>query len=212
MKDSISGWDDWAKALGEAYDDWHEMRLSELHGFATGLLCVVRSPSGDQWNQVFEASFFDPMPSELLDFFAQEAEDLTAELTDLEDVYEFSPLLPDDSHALVVRFLALKDWANGFLTGFGSSGARPSPADTEMLRSLATLARFEVDEEGLEESEASEETMDAALADFEALYEFARMVPVALANPSRLIPVEKIPMLGGLSQIDPSIPKPQGFS
>ena len=87
-----------------------------------------------------------------------------------------------------------------------------SPADTEMLRSLATLARFEVDEEGLEESEASEETMDAALADFEALYEFARMVPVALANPSRLIPVEKIPMLGGLSQIDPSIPKPQGFS
>ena len=212
MKDSISGWDDWARELGEAYDDWHEMRLSELHGFTAGLLCVVQNPSPEQWNQVFEASFYDPMPSELLEFFASEADDLAAELSDLEDIYEFNPLLPDDSHALIVRFLALKDWANGFLTGYGSSGARPSAADTEMLRSLATLARFEVDEEELDEREASEETINAALADFEGLFEFARMVPVALANPARLIPVEKIPLLGGLSQSDPTIPKPQSFS
>ena len=33
--------------------------------------------------------------------------------------YAYTPLVPDDEHDLYERVTALKQWANGFMTGFG---------------------------------------------------------------------------------------------
>lgn len=199
MNDAISGFNDWAEALTQAYNDWHEMSLSELHGFATGLCCVVAAPTADEWQQVFEGGFVAPMPDALLEFFTEEAADIHEQLKDTDDAYEFEPLLPDESHALVQRINALAAWADGFLTGFGLTGVSPRADEVELLKNLQKLGRLKTEEDdSLLLEELADEDTDSD-NDFEELLEFARIVPVSMSSKGKFRQVSQLPIVAGLT-------------
>ena len=107
MDDYLSGWQDWH----ENFADWQDISLSELHGILTGVLSVCDAPKASEqqlWQMLFSELSFTEFEPSMLEFLAEEAEDLVATLTDDEDSYQFMPLLPDDEHALYERLMALK--------------------------------------------------------------------------------------------------------
>ena len=43
MNDHLSGWTDWQ----EAFTDWTDISISELHGLMTGLMTACDAPTAD---------------------------------------------------------------------------------------------------------------------------------------------------------------------
>lgn len=84
--------------------------------------------------------------------------------------------MPDDEHELSERFLALKDWAGGFITGLGVAEVALTADEREQVADLAKIASIRPDEE--DEFDGDEE-------EYLYLFEFARMVPVSLSNRKR---------------------------
>ena len=116
MNDDISGWNDWSKAFA----DWTDVTISELHGLMTGLMTVCHAPAKiEDWEQLLTELSFSLPNEAALTLLAEEAEDTSFQLKDKDDAYQYSPLVPDDEHDLYERVMALKEWANGFMTGFG---------------------------------------------------------------------------------------------
>ena len=79
--------------------------------------------------------------------------------------------MPDDEHDLSERFLALKDWAGGFITGLGVAEVALSKDEREQITDLAKIASIRPDEN---------EQFDGDEEEYLHLFEFARMIPVAL--------------------------------
>ena len=203
MNDNISGWNTWLTA----FDDWTDVSISEVHGLMTGLMTACNAPDEQVWAKVFEELSFAPLPDEALTLLTEEAEDTVFQLKDKDDAYSYTPLIPDDEHDLYERVMALKQWANGFMTGFGITDCGLSGDENEMLSDLAKIGgiRLEYDEkfEGGEES-------------YLHIYEFARMVPVSFATRTRK-PVKDIALIAGLAidakttkelQAEGKLPKP----
>jgi hypothetical protein len=103
--------------------------------------------------------------------------------------------------------MALKQWSNGFMTGFGITDCNLSSEENEMLSDLAKIGGIRLEEE--EDFEGGEES-------YLYIYEFARMVPVSFATRKRK-PVKDIALIAGLSinakttkelQAEGKLPKP----
>lgn len=124
---------------------------AEGHGCLSGALCVSADYSLDRW-------LAEIVPAEDETEAGRVAEEVRQPLSLLfsdtvgalrGDAMEFEPLLPDDDVPLEQRTLALSQWCQGFLYGFGS--ARQLRADElpnsidEVLRDLADISRAEVD-------------------------------------------------------------------
>lgn len=199
VDDAISGFNDWTEALKAAYNTWHDMSLSELHGFATGVCCVVNAPTESEWQNIFTNGFVAPMPKELLAFFTEEAADIHEQLKDIDDAYEFEPLLPDESHALIKRINALATWADGFLTGYGLTGSTPQPDEVELLKNLQKLGRLKSEEEDSVLLDELADNDSDSNDDFEELLEFARIVPVSLSSKGKFRSVSQLPIIAGLT-------------
>ena len=185
MNDNISGWNTWLTA----FDDWTDVSISEVHGLMTGLMTACDAPDEKVWAKVFEELSFAPLPEPALTLLAEEAEDTVFQLKDKDDAYSYTPLVPDDEHDLYERVMALKQWANGFMTGFGITDCRLSSEENEMLTDLAKIGAIRL-EDG-EEYEGGEES-------YLYIYEFARMVPVSFATRQRK-PVKDIALISGLA-------------
>ena len=145
MNDNISGWNTWLAAL----DDWTDVSISEVHGLMTGLMTACNAPDEPVWAKVFEELSFAPLPDAALTLLTEEAEDIVFQLKDKDDAYAYMPLVPDDEHDLYERVMALKQWANGFMTGFGITDCGLSAEENEMLSDLAKIGgiRLEDDED-----------------------------------------------------------------
>ena len=137
----------------------------------------------------------------------EEAEDTVFQLKDKEDAYSYTPLVPDDEHDLYERVMALKQWANGFMTGFGITDCALSSEENEMLSDLAKIGGIRLEDD--EDFEGGEES-------YLYIYEFARMVPVSFATRQRK-PVKDIALIAGLAinakttkelQAEGKLPKP----
>lgn len=185
MNDNISGWNDWQQAI----EDWSDVSISELHGLMTGLMTVCHAPDEAVWAQVLEELSFAPLPEAALTLLTEEAEDTVFQLKDQDEAYAFSPLVPDDEHDLLERILALKQWSNGFMTGFGVSDCRISADENEMLSDLAKIGAIRLEDE--DDFEGGEES-------YLQLFEFARMVPVSLATRKRKA-VKELSLIAGLA-------------
>ncbi|WP_169392385.1 MULTISPECIES: UPF0149 family protein [Psychrobacter] len=185
MNDNISGWNDWQIAI----EDWSDVSISELHGLMTGLMTVCHAPDEAVWAQVLEELSFAPLPEAALTLLTEEAEDTVFQLKDQDEAYAFSPLVPDDEHDLLERILALKQWSNGFMTGFGVSDCRISADENEMLSDLAKIGAIRLEDE--DDFEGGEES-------YLQLFEFARMVPVSLATRKRKA-VKELSLIAGLA-------------
>ena len=185
MNDNISGWNTWLTA----FDDWTDVSISEVHGLMTGLMTACNAPDEAVWAQVFEELSFGALPEPALTLLAEEAEDIVFQLKDKDDAYSYTPLVPDDEHDLYERVMALKQWANGFMTGFGITDCGISADENEMLSDLAKIGGIRLEEDEI--FEGGEES-------YLHVYEFARMVPVSFATRQRK-PVKELPLIAGLA-------------
>ncbi len=194
MNDNISGWNTWLTA----FEEWNDVTISELHGFMTGLMIACDAPDEQGWATVLDELSFAPLPEPALTLLTEEAEDTVFQLKDKDDAYAFAPLVPDDEHDLYERVMALKQWANGFMTGFGITDCRLTVEENEMLTDLAKIGAIRLEDE--EDFEGGEES-------YLHIYEFARMVPVSFATRKRK-PVKDIALIAGLA-IDAKTTKEQ---
>ncbi|MBB3107031.1 hypothetical protein FHS24_001548 [Psychrobacter luti] len=185
MNDNISGWNTWLTA----FDDWTDVSISEVHGLMTGLMTACDAPDEQVWAKVFEELSFAPLPDEALTLLTEEAEDTVFQLKDKDDAYSYTPLVPDDEHDLYERVMALKQWANGFMTGFGITDCSLSSDENEMLSDLAKIGGIRLEDD--EDFEGGEES-------YLHIYEFARMVPVSFATRKRKA-VKDIALIAGLA-------------
>lgn len=194
MSDYLSGFTDWS----EAFSDWTDVSISELHGLMTGFVCAVKPPSADEWRTLLgELSFAIPS-DRAVELLAEYGEDVSFELKDQDDAYEFAPLVPDDEHELAERFIALKQWAGGFITGVGVADMYLGKDELDLLADLSKIASVRLDFEDFESdtvSKTDDGNDDNDIEDFDdetsgeselemqyfELYEFARMVPISLA-------------------------------
>ena len=117
------------------------------------------------------------------------AEDVSFALKDQDDAYAYEPLVPDDEHDLSERFMALKDWAGGFITGLGVVDMVFDEDEHEQIADLAKIASIRPDEN--EEFAGDEE-------EYLYLFEFARMVPVSLYRKNRKF-IKELALIKGLS-------------
>jgi uncharacterized protein YgfB (UPF0149 family) len=127
-----------------------QVAAAESHGCLCGALCTTPDYTVERW--LDELVAIDPddhdvelpasdAPLRLL--FADTVRALRG------DEMEFEPLLPDDEEPLEQRALALAQWCQGFLYGFGTG--KPVRADDlkgqvdEILKDLSHIARATVD-------------------------------------------------------------------
>lgn len=192
MNDYISGWNDWTEALA----DWHDVSISELHGFVTGILTVCDAPKAEVWQTLLTELSFSELEQNALQLVSTEAEDIVALLVDEQDSYQFTPLLPDDEHPLYERLIALKDWSNGFLTGFGMTGSALRIEEQPLFNDLAKIGALRIDEhdEALQSNDNPE-----GEANYMELVEFVRMIPVSVSTGRVRKLVEKLPMIAGFA-------------
>lgn len=203
MNDNISGWNTWV----EAFEDWTDVSVSEIHGLMTGLMTACNAPDEQGWATILEELSFAPLPDAALTLLTEEAEDTVFQLKDKDDAYAYTPLVPDDDHDLYERVIALKQWANGFMTGFGISDCRISAEENEMLMDLAKIGGIRLEDD--EDFEGGEES-------YIYIYEFVRMIPVSFATRQRKS-VKELALIAGLKmdakttkelQAEGKLPKP----
>ncbi|OLF38998.1 UPF0149 family protein [Psychrobacter sp. Cmf 22.2] len=203
MNDNISGWNTWSNTI----EDWTDVSISELHGLMTGLMTACNAPNEQEWATVLAELSFAPLPDAALTLLAEEGEDTVFQLKDKDDAYAYMPLVPDDEHSLYERVIALKQWANGFMTGFGITDCGLTAEENEMLSDLAKIGAIRLEED--EEYEGGEES-------YLYIYEFARMIPVSFATRKRK-PVKELALISGLAidakttkelQAEGKLPKP----
>jgi len=132
---------------------------AEVHGCLVGLLAAGHDPEPgaglNALNEALELDLHGELADEVMQLYAQCNEAL------VEDVFDFSPLLADESHELAVRTESLADWCRGFLTGFArtiataGTGGETLPGDsTEILRDFAAMAQASTDEHDEDDDEA----------------------------------------------------------
>lgn len=116
---------------------------AELHGTLTGMLCVDRRLTSEQWISHALGDEADDLSSadvQLLDALC----DLTRSLL-ANDEYPFDLFLPDEDSSLSIRTEALADWCQGFLYGLGyAMGDAEWPGDcTELLQDIQQISRLD---------------------------------------------------------------------
>ncbi|ELA09768.1 hypothetical protein MOMA_05180 [Moraxella macacae 0408225] len=207
MNDYLSGWQDWHEAL----QDWHDVSVSELHGLITGVLSVCDAPTPKLWQALLTELSFTELEPKALKLISEEGEDLAALLTDDEDSYQFLPLLPDDEHPLYERLQALKNWANGYLTGFGVTDSALRSLENTLFHDLAKVGALRIDvfDENLQGNDNPEGELQ-----YMELLEFVRMIPVSVANGRVRKSVAKLPLIAGfaMTQAIGKTPKNQPVS
>lgn len=156
MADSaISLFDQWERWLMQ-----EQMIISaaELHGMLSGLLASGQQATGREWLPTLIGLIHDE--AELSPRLKTKIERLGQQVrADLEcPDLSFEPLLPPDAAPLNDRIIALTEWAQCFLVGFGMNQQNLQKASADLqeaLRDLAEIARLAPEAVADEESERS---------------------------------------------------------
>jgi len=154
MAESMAGlFEQWERWLAQ-----EEVILSaaELHGMLTGLLASGQRAAGKDWLPVLadlahDGNTFSPTFTSQLELLAERIRsDLgCAELS-------FQPLLPSDDEPIVERLVAVTEWTQCFLVGFGVNQQNLAKASDDLregIQDMAEIARLEPEAVEDEESE-----------------------------------------------------------
>ncbi|MGP1607184.1 MAG: UPF0149 family protein [Moraxella sp.] len=185
MNDDFSGFSDWQAA----FDDWHDISISELHGLIAAVMTTCLPANKDVWAMLFDELCLSRPDDDALELISQYAEDISFELKDQDDAYAFTPLVPDDEHDLSERFLALKNWAGGFITGLGISEIALSQDEQAQIRDLLKIASIRPDDD---------DKFDGDEEEYLHLFEFVRFIPVLLYRKNHK-KIKDLPIIKGLS-------------
>jgi uncharacterized protein YgfB (UPF0149 family) len=170
---------------------------AESHGCLCGALCTTQQYPVESWLDELapdadEVADEDPADDRatLRLLFADTVRALRG------DEMEFQLLLPDDDAALMERALALSQWCQGFLYGFGTAGAVPreqlSGEVEEVLRDLTHISQAsvetgaEAEEEELAYAEIVEYVRAGVQLIHDELIELRAAGDAAPPDPSRL--------------------------
>ena len=170
---------------------------AESHGCLCGALCTTQQYPVESWLDELapdadENSVADPADDRatLRLLFADTVRALRG------DEMEFQLLLPDDDAALMERALALSQWCQGFLYGFGTGQpvARDelTPEVEEVLRDLTHISQASVETgaDAEEEEQAYAEIVEYVRAGVQLIHDELLEVRVAgvqaPVDPSRL--------------------------
>lgn len=160
---------------------------AESHGCLCGALCTTSDYPFARWLEeivpesegVEEAPVAQHEPLQML--FSDTLNALRG------DQMEFEPLLPDDDISLTQRAVALSQWCQGFLYGFGTGEARgdgelPTTV-AEILRDFTHIGRASVQLE--EESESEEEAYSEVLEYVRAAVQLVHDELIPVRTPDR---------------------------
>lgn len=153
----------------------HGQRFSpaELHGLLVGHSCAGAGFATPAWLENAAQLFDGEIPASLQPALTGLQDMLKSEIS-TDDCMAITLLLPGDDDSLAERSLALGQWCQGFLSGFGSSiGDRKLSAEArEILEDYVAVAQISAaDDEP--ETEADE-------ASFMEVSEYLRMTAVFL--------------------------------
>ncbi|WP_328701295.1 UPF0149 family protein [Cellvibrio polysaccharolyticus] len=147
---------------------------SELQGLLCGKLCGGANLTEVSW--LLEAV-------EFLDFTSAPDEKVRHLLTrlfhatrlQLHSEFGLRLMLPDDESDMVERIAALGQWCHGFLTGFGTTGARNELSEDarDTLQDLAAIVHITADDEEEDEHDYMEVTEYVRMAATSLFYEFS---------------------------------------
>ena len=135
-----------------------DLGVSEAHGLLCGLLCSGSEDAPALWRAELLGDLEPGKPASgecrrSLDGLFQGAK------TQLEDPDSgFCLLLPDEAQPLKQRALALVEWCQGFLYGFGLCGLSERTFSEETREALRDITEItHMDQHQLEQTEANEE-------------------------------------------------------
>jgi uncharacterized protein len=162
---------------------------AESHGCLCGALCTTQQYGFDSWLD------------ELTPESQAEGEDASAPLRLLfadtlralrGDDMEFQLLLPDDDAPLLDRAMALSQWCQGFLYGFGTGQAVPAEELAgeveEVLRDLTHISQASVETgaDAEEEEQAYAEIIEYVRAGVQLIHD--ELSPIRAADSARIDP------------------------
>lgn len=144
---------------------------SELQGLLCGKLCGGVLLSEINWLlAAVEFLDFTQAPDESVRLLLSRLFYTTR--AQLQDDFGLQLMLPDDDYAISERVTALSQWCHGFLTGFGSAGAKTdlSAEARDILQDLAALVQMSAEDDDDDDSEA----------DYMEVVEYVRLAAAAL--------------------------------
>lgn len=129
---------------------------SECHGFLCGQVCVSGVPDEDLWQEFLDVQTGDDeVVYECYSLVYKLITDITSSMQSPD--LDFQLLLPDPDSPLEDRVVALADWCQGFLNGFGLGSNSRDEACTEncqeILDDYSKICRVGLDDETDEEDE-----------------------------------------------------------
>lgn len=162
----------------------HKISPAELHGLLLGRSCAGAGFEPEPWLEEVAEVLGAPVEDAFKQALIGLQEMVKAELTG--DDMAMVLLLPGDDGSLKDRAVAMSQWCQGFLGGFGvAAGDRALSGDAmEVLEDLAAIAQVQ---SALEESEDGEN-------DYMEVMEYLRVAPLLLfteCNKAPTQPAEK---------------------
>ncbi|MDR9750918.1 YecA family protein [Pseudomonas sp. SZMC_28357] len=149
----------------------HSVSPAELHGLLLGRSCAGAGFDADGWlvdaAELLETEPQDNVRAALIGL----QEMVKGELTG--DDVTVVLLLPSDDAPLAERAVALGEWCQGFLSGFGLNCRDSSMLSTEATEVLQDLAAISQVQDALEESDDGEN-------DYMEVMEYLRVAPLLL--------------------------------
>ena len=148
---------------------------AEVHGIAIGLLCAGAPDACERWERELleDAGDGNVLADECRRSLRALHQRTAAQISDPD--MGFALFLPDDDRPLAERALALRDWCEGFLYGFGIAGISPdqvlSAEGREALRDFTELTRLDA------EHVADSENEEGALTE---IVEFVRIAALLI--------------------------------
>lgn len=158
---------------------------SELQGLLCGKLCGGVPLTEINWLlEAVEFLDFTQAPDESVRDMLSRLYHVTR--AQLRDDFGLQLMLPDDDAEMEERIAALSQWCHGFLTGFGSAGAKEDLSDDarDTLQDLAALVQVAVDDDEDAEADYMEVTEYVRMAATSLFYEFAEEDLTAPESPA----------------------------
>ena len=158
----------------------HAVSPAELHGLLLGRSCAGAGFDVEPWLEDAKDLLLTPAEDNVRQALIGLQEMVKGELTS--DDMTVVLLVPSDDSPLTERAIALGQWCQGFLAGFGLT-ARDTALSGEAMEVLQDLAAIAQVQDALEESEDGE-------TDYMEVMEYLRVAPLLLYTESAKQPVE----------------------
>lgn len=117
-----------------------KFNAAQIHGLFCGLICGTASKKRDHWEKLLPELNDQPKTQELLQQLHESSFHQLSEFS-----FEFSLLLPSDTHELRERTEALGLWCQGFITGLTKAHVRIENREdsdvTEAINDIIEIAQ-----------------------------------------------------------------------